>query len=295
MKNRPNNPKLKNKLRVYLDLLRRSKKEQIKRQAIHDYNRFIEIKNALEKYEGIIKGKRLLDVGCGQTYPFSLLFHTYGNIVTGIDLDVVSTKYDIKKYVEIWQRNGLERMVKTFMGRILVQRRYYFYLKEVCNFPQKFEGLDIRQMDVTNLSFDDDEFDIVISNAVFEHIQDVTEAVRELKRVMKKGAITYNLIHLFTSLSGGHNLKWSNPDEYVPNNIPPWDHLRKNLFPAHVYLNKLRMKDYIQIFENDFTILECKVGKKEGEKLLTSEIKNELSEYSKDELITRDLIIIAKK
>jgi hypothetical protein len=55
------------------------------------------------------------------------------------------------------------------------------------------------------------------------------------------------------------------------------------------------MKDYIQIFENDFTILECKVGKKEGEKLLTSEIKNELSEYSKDELITRDLIIIAKK
>jgi ubiquinone/menaquinone biosynthesis C-methylase UbiE len=186
-------------------------------------------------------------------------------------------------------------MFKTFMGRILVQRRYYFYLKEACNSPLKFEDLDIRQMDVTNLSFDDDEFDIVISNAVFEHVQDVPGAIRELKRVMKKGAITYHLIHLFTSLSGGHNLKWSNPDEYVPNNIPPWDHLRKNLFPAHVYLNKLRMNDYIQIFENDFTILECKVGKKEGKKLLTSEIKNELSEYSKDELITRDLIIIAKK
>jgi hypothetical protein len=45
MKNRPNNLKLKDKLRVYLDPLRRSKKEQIKWQAIHDYNRFIEIRN----------------------------------------------------------------------------------------------------------------------------------------------------------------------------------------------------------------------------------------------------------
>ena len=95
MKNRPNNPKLKHKLRVYLDLLRRSKKEQIKGQAVHDYNRFIEIR--LEKYNGIIKGKRLLDAGCGQKYPFSLLFHSYGNIVTGIDLDVVSTQYNIKR------------------------------------------------------------------------------------------------------------------------------------------------------------------------------------------------------
>jgi SAM-dependent methyltransferase len=215
--------------------------------------------------------------------------------VTGIDLDVVSTKYNIKKYIEIWQRNGLERMFKTFMGRILVQRDYYFYLKEACNSPLKFVDLDLRQMDVTNLSFDDEEFDIVISNAVFEHIQDVPRAVRELKRVMKKGAITYHLIHLFTSLSGGHNLNWANPDEYVPKNIPPWDHLRKKLFPAHVYLNKLRMKDYIQIFENNSTILECKVGKTEGKSLLTPGIKKELSEYSEEELIARDLIIVAKK
>ena len=40
----------------------------------------------------------MLDVGCGQHYPETLLFHNDGNQVTGIDLDVVGVGLSWRKY-----------------------------------------------------------------------------------------------------------------------------------------------------------------------------------------------------
>lgn len=113
---------------------------------------------------------------------------------------------------------------------------------------------------------------------------------------MKTGGICHITIHLFTSLSGGHHFYWQNPDEVKkPYKITPWDHLRQKKHPLPpVYLNKLREREYLSPFKGEFKILEIN-RRKEGEKILTPEILEELSKYLEDELLTRNLTIICKK
>lgn len=45
---------------------------------------------------------------------------------------------------------------------------------------------DVTQMDVTDLPFEDDRFDMVICNHVLEHVKEDVEAMKEIRRVMKK-------------------------------------------------------------------------------------------------------------
>ena len=40
---------------------------------------------------------------------------------------------------------------------------------------------------------------------------------------------------------------------------PPWDHLRENRFPAHVYLNKKRLAEYKMLFEGLLDVVRAEV------------------------------------
>ncbi|MEO0094108.1 MAG: methyltransferase domain-containing protein, partial [candidate division WOR-3 bacterium] len=91
-------------------------------------------------------------------------------------------------------------------------------------------------------------FDFVFSRAVFEHINDVPAAVKEVNRVLSLNGIAVISIHLFPSLSGGHHLEWARPDQSPSTKVPPWDHLRDNNYPVDVYLNKLTINQYREIF-----------------------------------------------
>lgn len=51
----------------------------------------------------------------------------------------------------------------------------------------------IRNENLENLTFENEKFDIVISEEVFEHITDYKKAFKEIERVLKKGGI-----HIFT-------------------------------------------------------------------------------------------------
>ena len=57
------------------------------------------------------------------------------------------------------------------------------------------------------MEFEDSTFDFVHSMAVFEHIDDVPGAVRELNRVLKPGGIAVITPHLFASLQA--DITWS--------------------------------------------------------------------------------------
>ncbi len=46
---------------------------------------------------------------------------------------------------------------------------------------------DVMELDVTNLAFDDNLFDIVICNHVLEHVEDDIKAMSEINRVLKPG------------------------------------------------------------------------------------------------------------
>ena len=274
-------------------------------QAQNDYEWFDRIRHTLEKYIGDVRGRDILDVGCGQRYPLTLLFHSFGSRVVGIDTALIGVDLPVlETYRRICAEEGLGRALKTFVRRFMQDGTYYEALRTSCPFPLTFEGVDVRQMSVTEMSFPDATFDAVVSVAVFEHVADVPRAVSEIRRVLKSGSIAHISIHLYTSLSGGHHIEYGYFEystlgrRHVPisRRVPPWDHLRNNLYPVPVYLNKLRECEYISAFAQELEIVEVIDGcRREGENLLTPEIRAELSCYSEEELLKRGITIVARK
>jgi SAM-dependent methyltransferase len=245
-----------------------------------------------------IERLRMLDVGCGQRTPATLLFQASGNQVTGIDTELITTSPGLGSFVRVWRANGLERAAKTLVRQLLFDPAYDRRLAELAGKPLSRRRLDIRCLSVTELPFADETFDVVISNAVFEHVPDVALALGEVTRLLRPGGVCHIAIHLFPSLSGGHHMAWAFPDQSIPDAVPPWDHLRENRFPAHVYLNRLKESDYRTVFEAEgrLELVDWVTTRTEGESLLTPEIQTELADrYTRDDLLKREVIAIARR
>jgi ubiquinone/menaquinone biosynthesis C-methylase UbiE len=250
--------------------------------------------NNLESHIGELREKTILDIGCGQFYPYALLFNSLGKRITviGIDKDYIGyNTSSVNALLQELRENGLKSFIRTLLYKILLKdKAYYRALERFYGFPLNNKGLIIKRMNAENMTFPDEMFDIAISIAVFEHIFDVPKAVSELHRVLKWGGIAAITIHLFTSLSGGHHFEWDKPHK-----VPPWSHLR-NRKPTIVYLNKLREHEYLSLFRERFEILETlDIYEETGEDLLTPEIRRELSDYSEEELLKKAITIIARK
>lgn len=245
-----------------------------------------------------VAGMRMLDVGCGQRTPATLLFTAAGNEVVGIDMELITSGPGPGSFVRAWRADGLERAAKTLVRQLLFDPAYDRRLAELAGKPLSRRALDLRRLSVTEVPFSDASFDAVISNAVFEHLPDVPAAIAQVARILKPGGVCHIAIHLFPSLSGGHHMAWAFPQESVPADVPPWDHLRANRFPAHVYLNKLKDGDYRAAFaaEPRLELLDWVTTRTEGESLLTPEIEREIGGgYTRADLLTREVIAIARR
>ena len=284
----------KSKVNTYLNLLKyfNSRNDAFAR---HDYYGYLRVKEIIEKNIGKLTPEtRILEIGCGQRFARTMLFHSEGANITGIDLDFVDPDFSIKSMVNIWRINGFERFIKTIVRHFFYDRKYYTVIEQEYGKPLKWSDLDVRRMSAYNLDFPSNYFDFIFSNAVFEHMDNIDAACGELARVLKPEGYAYCGIHLYPSLSGGHNLEWAYPDEQPSKVVPPWDHLRKNRFPAHVYLNKLKKGEYVSIF-NRYCDVHDIILSFEGESLLTNGILSEISGYSKEDLITRSMELLVTK
>ncbi len=262
--------------------------------ARHDYEVFTTLNDRIRKYINSTDDKlKVLDIGCGQRFPNTLLFGNRGDCeAIGIDSDIVGP--GLAKYAKMAFVNGLERTLKSAVREILFDRIYFANLEQFAGMKLSKKKLTIFNHSTTRLPFEDNYFDLIISNAVFEHIRDVPGAIRELTRISKPAGILYNVIHLYPSLSGGHNLQWAFPEKSVPHDVPAWDHLRQNKCPTHIYLNKYRESDYRKYFEEYTHILDWLDGAFEGRGLLTPEIRADLPDYSEADLLKRDIIVISR-
>jgi SAM-dependent methyltransferase len=150
--------------------------------------------------------------------------------------------------------------------------------------------------DVSRLPFRNETFDVVTSVAAFEHFLDVPKVLKEIHRVVRPNGVVWALVHLFTCLSGGHNVSLAQvPLCNIPRGIDPWDHLRKRRLSFHVPLNEWRRDQYLAEFQKQFEIIKQYCAMREGEHLLTPQIANELSEFSPDELTCGAYVIVARK
>lgn len=140
-----------------------------------------------------LENKKLLDIGCGRGELAREIIRRVGDVVIhGIDSDLC----------------GLAELQEETGNR-----------------------LTIHKMDVRRLAFPDAYFDVAYSLNVFEHINDLEGAYRELWRVLKPGGVLYLYSSpIWTSYRGHHYNHWLS--DYV-DLIPPWGHLyleRKRLF-----------------------------------------------------------------
>ena len=132
-----------------------------------------------------LTNKRVLDIGCGRGEIAREVSRRVGNVViSGIDSDLC----------------GLADVEEERGNRLTIHR-----------------------MDVTRLAFPDAYFDAAYSLNVFEHINDLEGAYRELRRVLKPGGRLYLYSSpIWTSWRGHHFNYWLS--DYA-NLIPPWGHL----------------------------------------------------------------------
>ena len=277
--------------------------------AIHDYENVY--KKAIKDLSTFglksVKGKEVLDLGCGARFPFSLLAASEGANITSLDISYVKPHTLPIFFWKIMRANGLKRAAKSVLRKVLFDK---LYLKQMeasagINLSQFISKINFIMADPTAADYPlpSDKYDLIVSNAVLEHVDDVKKYFKEVSRLLNKGGLSHGLIHNYYSISGGHNLENAFPDSNPSSRVPPWDHLRNNQYPTHIYLNKLKPEDYkaaaaaanleVLIFED--RDINHNSGGLEGEKLLTPEVWEELSVYPRNLLLTRSFCIICRK
>lgn len=257
---------------------------------------FARMQATVAPYIPSFEGIRALDVGVGLLQWQTIMLHSLGAKVTGVDTEYVRADRRPDKYLRLCQTNGMLRAVKTAFWDYIYRERYLKALNACSPFPLKRSGYALQQHKAERLPFDDNTFDLVTSHEVFEHIGDVRSAAQEVRRVLRPGGLAYLNIHLFPSISGGHHVDWKYPDEEPSLTVPPWDHLREKRFPEHPsWINGLRERDYRPIFESMFEIICWEASAYEGRALLTPEIRAELADYPEDELLKKGIIALLRK
>ncbi|MCU7918329.1 MAG: class I SAM-dependent methyltransferase [Candidatus Thiodiazotropha sp. (ex Epidulcina cf. delphinae)] len=243
-----------------------------------------------------VEGARMLEIGCGQLAHQTALFSTRGAKVTGIDVEVATYQMSLAMLLKMARENGLERAVKSLARAALFDSHTKRAVSDVFGQHVTYKDLDTCVMDACEMKFTDMTFDFIFSRAVFEHIADVSAAAAETNRVLADRGIAIIYIHLFPSLSGGHNLEWLNPDEICDRSAEPWDHLLSNKFPVNTYLNKLRINDYRDIFYKHLDV-QKEITITEGEKHLTAARLKKLEAlgYTREDLLTRTIGFYAKR
>lgn len=253
-----------------------------------------------------IRGKSVLDLGCGQRYPFALQCAAYDAKVTALDINYIKPEFLPFAFYHMVQHNGIKRAAKSTLRRVLWDKRYYHTLETSAAKPllSRHARINFVVADPTSAHYPlpSSTFDLIVSNAVLEHVLDVPKFAAEVARLLKTGGYFYAIIHNFYSLSGGHNLEWAFPDELPSSNVPPWDHLRQNHFPAWTSLNRYTPEQFKDAFAKDLSLLRFEgVGihhdtdEAEGERYLTADIAAELKSYPRDLLLTRSWCMVCRK
>jgi SAM-dependent methyltransferase len=255
---------------------------------------WLAMKRRLQSRGCNITHMRVLDVGCGTLYPYTLLCHSRGIRVTGADLCTLRPRsLGLTQFFEDVEYGGSRFATRRQAANLARRLFYYRPLAKMSGMPVKHKGVDLVTTDMTRLKFPAESFDLVVSFAAIEHVLDIPKAASELHRVLKPGGVAHLNIHLWTSISGGHEQEfWT--DE-IPRGITPWQHLRNPKWTSDIPLNRYREQDYLGVFANLFELEHREVERELGRDLITNDLLKALPGYSSDELAIEMLVLILRK
>lgn len=223
-----------------------------------------------------LAGLQILEIGCGHRAPIALQAQAASARASAIDITPVTL--GMRNRPSMWWRRtrqgGVASGVKALITDVVHTWRYWRRLEHLVGREFVFDEIDLHQADAGSLPFESGRFDLVLSSAVWEHVQDVGAATREAARVLRPGGLVSIGIHLFPSLSGGHDADWRQHSRVaISNRSAPWQHLRER--PAERGLNGFTEADYRSVFEQYFEILDWIPGAQVGEDILDEELLSE--------------------
>lgn len=271
--------------------------------AVHDYQNVY--RRLLRRLELMLGDKplsecRILDLGCGYTYPNTALLHSAGLRVSGVD--VQAAFFRDGRRAAFRSRRAEKGYLKACYHagpRYSCHATFFTTLSALAGRPIDHMALDIRRYDGHRLPFSDGSFDVVISNAVLEHVRDLPLFVSETSRVMRPGAVLDMLWHNFYAPSGGHLQDYEVAQS-------PWGHVTGE---SHLctYLNRKRPHEIRNAFDSQLEVLRIVGASKdhslvgdpafsfEGDRLLDESWIRRLPDIPREEFVTRSYLIQATK
>ena len=235
----------------------------------------------------------MLEIGYGARPIRLMICSSLGLNVFGIDLDRPTLRiFSPTTYLDIWRRNGSRRMLKSLTRGLLFDWHERSELNRALAERGTCLRIDEKVFCVGNAAeyaFAPMSIDFVYSEDVFEHIasRDIDAICRNIQRALTPTGIAVISPCLFTGICGGHLTEWypgvvTKPMKRVSE---PWEHLRKRRFNADCYLNEMSVKEYLEIFERYFHVLDViNESPGLGESYLTDEIRSELPRFDPSEL-----------
>lgn len=284
------------------------------------------MKEGVDRWCGGFKGKTVLEVGTGFQLPHGglttcLTLRDGAKRAFGIDIcspDEYAARPD---HVAFWRA---AREIYGVDVRGLDEGRVHFATQDILFDDTLFSRVTMLQMSASDMYFRDNMFDVMFSNAVFEHVPDARGVLKEMYRTMAPGGAAYIHWNPFTSLEmGGHDIgipfyfPWahlrlteaqhiemlrrvlSDPALYATANPPehtitPARAKELSADPALFHkqmsadLNRLRVREFLAFAEEaGFEILHSGYHIKNELRLyLTDRVREELKGYDDDELLT---------
>lgn len=238
-------------------------------------------------YHHKLKGKRVLDVGCG----------------TSLIAYALVEKAGVKSYT------GIDNNVEVFapchdpwVASVLPYRKAL-----VEQYPEK---ITYKQMTGENIEFRDESFDFVMALTVTEHLSDPEKMFKEIARVLVPGGYFFFNHHNFYSWDGHHQgpydvqaLEGELTD--LQKELMDWGHLEKDIqyeeYEKHekTFLNRIRWFDLMKTVEKTFFIVTWKSvysPEKRGAARLTGDILSRFSHaYLYEDLAVMENVCLCKK
>lgn len=234
-----------------------------------------------------LHGLRVLDIGCGDRAPMSLLLAAAGASVDGVDiLPVCIGRRRPLMLLRLPRQAGIQKAARQLVRDIVHTIPYWRRLGRQLGAPLPFDAVRLAQMDAQSLQYEDDTFDLVVSSAVWEHLPDVCRATREVNRVLKPGGLAAIQMALFPSLAGGHHAEWHSVEPDRHRSIRPWDHLLPGARPLPLYCNGWREREYREVFDEEMDLVDWERGDPVGQAYLAPELRNALTDYTETDLLT---------
>lgn len=234
------------------DQLRLRSADKAFEDAVQDYqNVYLNLAARLQELLGStpLREARVLDLGCGYTYPMVALLSAAGVSVCGADVE--SVFFRDGRYATFRQRLREVGFVHAvdYAGPLYRRSQHFFVaLGLLANASFEHKALSICTYDGHRLPFADGSFDAVCSNAVLEHVDDLPAFVSEAARVLRPGGVVDMLWHNFFCPSGGHRLA---SDEARS----PWGHVTGESPPPPLgFLNRRRPDEMRREFERRLTV-----------------------------------------